>query len=109
MYAAADKQTELNEAGITALSDGAAIYAYSDFVSASYETTNPETGVTEWGNPSAQYKAGILLNFFPDDEFAPVPGILYKSQEKTEEFTKDEILALTEGSDVVLYISMPIF
>ena len=109
LYAAADKQTELNEAGITALSDGAAIYAYSDFVSASYETTNPETGVTEWGNTTAQYKADILWNFFPDDEFAPVPGKLYKSQEKTEEFTKDEILALTEGSDVVLYISMPIF
>ncbi|MBO6176561.1 MAG: hypothetical protein J6O39_03375 [Treponema sp.] len=104
LYAAADKQTELNEAGITALSDGAAIYAYSDFVSASYETTDPETGVTEWGNPSVQYKADIIYQYYPFVEGTPTLGKVYKSQDKTEEYALDEIFMLS--SDTVIYIGL---
>jgi len=49
----------------------------------------------------SQLVALVFLFFW---KFAPVSGKLYKSQDKTEEYTKDEILALS--SETVIYIGM---
>ena len=46
--------------------------------------------------------ADILAEYYPEDEWAQTPGKVYKSQDKSEEYTKDEILNLPE--DAVLYI-----
>ncbi|MCR5401255.1 MAG: hypothetical protein K6E78_06620 [Treponema sp.] len=112
-YTTKEMATKLTDADIEALEDGSSVYIKSLYVTVleEYYDMDSETfemlETTHWNNGSKSV-AQIINEYYPDYErpVDPYTKKVYKSQDKTEEYTKDEILALTEGADAVLYIGL---